>query len=77
MSTKGIPIPSPTPRPTLRGSVFELALSGVVTEVCELLWEGAIEVGLAVVRLVKDVDDGKAVEELIVDELWASFVMLK
>lgn len=69
MSTKGIPIPSPTPSPTLSGSVFELALIGDGTGICEPVWVGVLETELAVMLLVKEVDDAEAVDELVADEL--------
>lgn len=69
MRTKGIPIPTPTPRPTLTVSVLELALEGDAKAVSELLWGGVLEDELAIMLVVKEVDDVKAVDELELDEL--------
>ena len=79
MRTKGRPIPSPTPRPTLTVSVLELSLAGdaVAGDVragdveagSELLFGGVLEVEVAAVLVVKEVDDVKAVDELELDEL--------
>lgn len=69
MRTKGIPIPTPTPRPTLTISVLELALEGDAKAVSELLWGGVLEDELAIMLVVKEVDDVKAVDELELDEL--------
>lgn len=64
-STRGTPIPRLTPKPILRSSVFELAPAGGVTGVCELLWEGVLEIELAIMLLAKEVDDVKAVVLLV------------
>ena len=79
MRTKGRPIPSPTPRPTLTVSVLELSLAGdaVAGDVgpgdveagSELLFESVLEVEVAAVLVVKEVDDVKAVDGLELDEL--------
>lgn len=69
MRTKGIPIPSPTPRLTLTVSVLELALEGDAGAVSELLWGGVLKVELAIMLVVKEVSDVKAVDELELDEL--------
>ena len=79
MRTKGRPIPSPTPRPTLTVFVLELSLAedavagdvgaGDVEAGSELLLRGVLEVEVAAVLVVKEVDDVNAVDELELDEL--------
>ena len=69
MRTKGMPMPSPTPRPTLTAIVLELALAGDVGVASELFCEGVLEAELAITVLVEEVDDVKAVDELVLDEL--------
>lgn len=69
MRTKGMPIPNPTPRPTLMIPVLELALDGDAATVPELLWGGMLEVELTTVLAVKEVDVVKAIDELELDKL--------
>lgn len=84
MRTKGRPIPSPTPRPTLTVSMLESSLAGDVEagdveagdvgaedvgKLSELFCGGVLEVELAVVLVVEDVDNVKPVGELELDEL--------
>lgn len=46
MRTKGMPIPSPTPRPSLMIPVLELALEEDDATVPELLWEACSKLNL-------------------------------
>ena len=69
MRTKGIPIPSSTPRPTSTVSVPESALEGDTTAVSELVCGGVLRVELATMLVVEEVDDVKVVNELELDEL--------
>lgn len=69
MRTKGTPIPTPTPRPTLTVSVLELALEGDAEGVFEVLWVVVLKVELAIMLVVKEVGDVKAVDELELNEL--------
>ena len=64
ISTKGIPIPSPTPRPTLTVSELPPALEGDEAAVAEFVWEDAVNVELVTALVVEAVDVVKAVEEL-------------
>ena len=65
MRTKGIPTPSPTPRPTLMVSVLELAIGGDVG----VEDGGVLEVEITVTLAVEEVDDVEVLDELELDEL--------
>ena len=69
MRTRGMPIPSPTPRPTLTVPVLEPVLGGDAGTVSKLFWLGVLKGELAVVLGVEEVDDVKAVDELELDGL--------
>ena len=60
-----MPMPSPTPRPTLT----ELSLAGDVGVGSELFCEDVLELELAITLFVEEVDDVNAVDELELDEV--------
>ena len=75
--TRGIPIPNPTPRSTLIVSALVLALGEGAGAASEAFEGPALEVELAVILVVEEVEDVKVVDELEADELAALLVMLK
>ena len=69
ISTKGIPMPSPTPRPTFTVSELPPALEEDEAMVAVFVWEDAVNVELATMLVIEAVDVVKAVEELELEEL--------
>ena len=65
MSTRGIPMPSPTPRPTFTASVLEAVLEKDAGAAIDgFPWEVALDVGPAIMLAIEDVNGSIVDDEL-------------